>query len=116
MPHKDPEVRRRYIREYKATHKEQILAGNKRYIKEHPFMVEGWRLKTVYGITRAELDVMVLDQMGRCKLCQKVRRLLIDHDHQTGKVRGLLCRPCNVYLANIEADPEILKRIEGYLK
>src|SRR5579863_5657810 len=102
MPHKDPEVRRRYIQNYKATHKEQILAGNKRYKKDHQREEFGYRLKQFYGISRDDFDRMVIEQAGRCKLCLKIRELGVDHNHKTEKVRGLLCKPCNVYLATIE--------------
>ena len=54
-----------------------------------------------YGITLTEYDRMVADQKEVCFLCGKpelIRRLSIDHNHKTGKVRGLLCTGCNIKL------------------
>ena len=54
-----------------------------------------------YGITDAEYIQMWKEQEGKCKLCGKdigEKYLDIDHDHFTGKIRGLLCRSCNLML------------------
>ena len=58
-------------------------------------------LKHYYNITLAEYDQMFEDQKGVCAICgnpENNRRLAVDHDHKTGKVRGLLCTRCNVKL------------------
>lgn len=58
-----------------------------------------------YGITRAQYLEMNDDQAGRCAICgkpPKTRDLAVDHNHVTGKVRGLLCAPCNVGLVHVE--------------
>ena len=59
-----------------------------------------WRLEKVYGITPEEYARMLAAQEGRCFFCRKPRRklLAVDHDHVTGRVRGLLCTPCNTSL------------------
>src|SRR3954447_3779944 len=60
------------------------------------------------GVTDAEYARLLAAQGGHCALCQntpKTRRLHVDHDHATGKVRGLLCYVCNKYLpASRDAD------------
>ncbi len=57
------------------------------------------RLKRLYNITREQYDKMNEAQNGRCKLCANDpapgKSLAVDHCHETGKVRGLLCRMCN---------------------
>lgn len=40
----------------------------------------------------------------------------VDHDHKTGKVRGLLCRRCNDFLGKVKDNRDILRRLEEYLK
>jgi Recombination endonuclease VII len=52
------------------------------------------RLRT-YGLTLEQYEKLVELARGRCGICKKKRVLHIDHDHRTGKVRGLLCSPCN---------------------
>jgi hypothetical protein len=67
-----------------------------------------------FGITVEEFESMAKAQGYRCLICRRrKRRLAIDHDHKTGKVRGLLCTPCNTALACVE---ENAARIVLYLK
>lgn len=61
------------------------------------------RLKYYYGITIEEFDEMMSRQSSKCMICKAGdKRLLVDHCHDTGKVRGLLCHRCNTGLAHIE--------------
>lgn len=58
-----------------------------------------------FGITAVDYDRMLAEQDGGCALCSRppgARRLHVDHDHVTGKVRGLLCLPCNGALHYLE--------------
>jgi hypothetical protein len=79
-----------------------------------------------YGITLAQYDSMLLAQGGKCYICKgdeiqidhrikEIRRLAVDHDHATGKVRGLLCAACNRGIALFKEDPEILRSAILYL-
>lgn len=52
-------------------------------------------LKWKYGISRKELNKWIEAQDGKCAICEKERPLVVDHDHETEIVRGLLCRQCN---------------------
>ena len=67
----------------------------------------GW-LRHRYGITVDDFDRMLRDQDGKCAICGTTepggRRgvFAVDHDHQTGRVRGLLCFPCNRRLGVLE--------------
>lgn len=85
--------------------------GNRSYINS--------KLKKRYGITIDDYDQMVEDQNGICAICGKLnkhgRRLCVDHDHKTGRVRGLLCDRCNLLLATFD-DIELFKKITKYLK
>jgi hypothetical protein len=57
------------------------------------------QLKRHYGISLAEYNMLLEQQNGVCAVCEQPcptgRRLAVDHDHETGRVRGLLCRNCN---------------------
>lgn len=56
-------------------------------------------IENTYGITHAEYQALYTAQGGLCAICQrangKTRRLAVDHNHETGEVRGLLCKTCN---------------------
>lgn len=74
-----------------------------------------------YGITRQQYDQMFVEQKGLCKICQKIPsgrwdELCIDHDHVTGKVRGLICHNCNVGIGNFFDDPLLLEKAAEYLR
>jgi hypothetical protein len=77
-------------------------------------------LKKKYGITLGDYDRMFLLQNGSCAICTRRpgagKHLHVDHSHDTGKVRGLLCHQCNWYLGTIEADDLVLTRLVAYLE
>lgn len=72
-----------------------------------------------YGITRADFDRMYLEQDGKCAVCGKPqdggRRLSIGHSHETGRIRGLLCRRCNLGIGHLHDDPDLLRKAIAYL-
>ena len=69
-----------------------------------------------YGLKPGEYESMYGEQRGMCAICDKHElKLAIDHDHYTGKVRGLLCRRCNLMLGMAKDDPETLISALNYL-
>lgn len=79
-----------------------------------------WQYRDRYGITLEEFNVMRERQGGRCAICHKPdetkkKRLHVDHCHDTGEIRGLLCGKCNVGLSNFRDDPEVLRSAIAYL-
>lgn len=72
-----------------------------------------------YGMTIEQYDVMLEAQGGGCFICGRPPRedisLHVDHDHSTGKVRGILCFCCNNALADFQEDPEVLKKAASYV-
>lgn len=79
---------------------------------------EAYVLKT-YGLQGGEYDKLYEAQGGVCYICEratgKVRKLAVDHDHKTGYVRGLLCKPCNSILAHLRDSADAAVRIVNYL-
>jgi hypothetical protein len=74
-----------------------------------------------YNITVAAYENLVASQNGLCRICGKTREengreLSIDHNHKTGKVRGLLCIQCNAGLGNYRDDPDLLRAAIKYLE
>lgn len=82
----------------------------------------GYYFKRKYGITADEFNAMVAAQENACAICQKNgaterhRRLSVDHDHQTNKVRELLCDDCNVGLGHFLDDPKLIEVAAAYLR
>lgn len=73
-------------------------------------------LLSKYGLTIAEYDSLTLEQGGVCAICQQETAVLaVDHCHATGRVRGLLCTPCNQGLGFFRDSPERLQRAINYL-
>lgn len=69
-----------------------------------------------YGITPQQWDEMMEKQRGLCALCGgEMKRPVVDHCHQTGRVRGILCHPCNIKLPAAE-DMGWLMLAWGYLE
>lgn len=79
------------------------------------------RLRTIYGISADDFDKMLADQDGVCAFCKggparKTKRLFVDHCHETGRVRGLLCLSCNQALGRLGDNVESIERVLVYLK
>lgn len=68
------------------------------------------KIKYLYGMTSEEYDERIDAQEGRCGICRKPfsKTPCVDHEHATGRVRGLLCRPCNVGLGWFENNEEAM--------
>lgn len=76
-------------------------------------------LKKHYGITQCQYDRLSESQSGKCRICGRADsvsgRLHIDHDHQTGRIRGLLCGNCNVGIGVFGESVSLLKIAIEYL-
>jgi hypothetical protein len=85
-------------------------------------------LRKRYGMTVEDYDELLLAQGGRCAICGTTEPPLlketcssglsfaVDHDHQTGAVRGLLCGPCNLGIGNLGDEPARLRAAAVYLE
>lgn len=76
-----------------------------------------YRLRNQYRMTFSEFEEMRIKQKSRCLICQGILfRPHIDHNHSTGKIRGLLCGQCNVGIGFFKEDAAILRRAIKYIK
>lgn len=77
------------------------------------------RVQKVYGLRSGQYGELYLAQGGLCAICRRAtgqsRNLSVDHDHRTGLVRGLLCRPCNDLLGHLRDDSALARGIVVYL-
>lgn len=97
-----------------------------KYMRER-YLVKGNGYTGGYGITLDYYNTMFNEQNGCCKICGRPEdskrpydnnpsKLCIDHDHKTGKIRGLLCKQCNLGLGAFDDKTEFLSSAIEYLK
>lgn len=121
MPYDTKEKRNEYQRKYYKKNKEKLKKYKHKYYrtpKGKMVLVKG-SLKFNYNITLGEYDRMLELQNGVCAICklpQLYKRLAVDHDHKSGKIRGLLCNSCNILLGCVERKPNLISDITKYLK
>lgn len=80
-----------------------------------------WVLAAAYGITAADYDALLAAQGGRCACCgvtanRNGKRLFVDHDHETGAVRGIICNKCNQGIGALGDSIDGVRRALNYLE
>ncbi|MEU5889381.1 endonuclease VII domain-containing protein [Streptomyces sp. NPDC047461] len=73
-------------------------------------------LKRHYGITEAERDELIASQGGVCCICLAASPEHVDHCHETGRVRGVLCFSCNAALGQFKDRPDVIRRAATYVE
>jgi hypothetical protein len=117
------EKSRQSIRKYQINNRDKKLASDRKAHKKmrdlYPDRVKNRVLKYSYGITFETYNEMYSFQSGVCAICNLScstgRKLCVDHDHKTGKVRGLLCNDCNIGIGKLKDSSKILKKASDYL-
>ena len=112
-----------YLHKYYLEHKDKYLRSNAvwypKHGREYNRKYARVLIKNKYGLTLEQVDKILISQDHKCALCGKSlkeTKRCIDHDHKTGKVRGILCVRCNLTLGFIEdGDIHRLKKIFTYL-
>lgn len=76
------------------------------------------RRKSTYGVSSEDYDKMLIDQNNECAICHKTigYEASVDHNHDTGQVRGLLCNVCNTGIGMLQDSPSILRAAAEYLE
>jgi hypothetical protein len=130
-----------YARKYRKKNWEKTIKRQREWFRNHPSYKKDENGKTIqkyldtstscqmlknYGITLKEYDEMFAKQNGLCFICGnpekvicksgKLKRLAIDHNHRTGKIRKLLCDDCNVGLGKFRDNIIVMERAIQYLK
>lgn len=105
---------------WRKEHPEKVLEYTRKYRASHPGATLKFSLKK-YGLRNTDYLEMAKAQSNGCAICAaqppfgKRKRLLVDHDHKDGFIRGLLCHKCNVALAGFNEEPERLAAAIRYL-
>jgi hypothetical protein len=110
-----------YNKKWRLTHIEEQRKHAKQYRKAHKDKVRNWQYKLLYGITLADIEEILRQQNYRCPICGKLieigrRSAGVDHDHQTGQIRGILCYQCNLILGYAQDNKMILQKAIDYLE
>jgi hypothetical protein len=116
-------------RAYSQSHKKEIAESRRLkwqldsvYRERQRARLRRWRqinrIETRYGISREQYEAMVARQGGLCAICntKPEKTLSVDHCHETGRVRGLLCSSCNSMLGFSHDDPRRLIAGSDYLR
>lgn len=111
------ERRRKWRREHPEEARQQ---DRERYLSRREAVLEKRRLAAT-GVTRQQFAEMLAAQSGRCAICKTDvpngrGDWHVDHDHATGRVRGLLCHKCNVGLGHFNDSEELLVQAIAYLR
>ena len=102
---------------------ERSRQNSKNYQKKHPEQLLKWQLKK-YNLTVKQYNILIEKQKNKCAICGQApkgmqnskKRLCVDHNKKTGKVRGLLCGACNIGLGHFNHSTILLKKAIKYLK
>jgi hypothetical protein len=120
----------KYMKEWHRKNRARATATHAAYVAKNKDRVRSGRvsrdLRVMYGITIDDYNKIFVDQGGCCAICKRpesvtdyrtgnIKRLSVDHDHETGIVRGLLCHACNVCLGFVEESTDIIDRVRLYL-
>jgi hypothetical protein len=94
--------------------------------KANPDKAKNIDLKKRFGIGLDEYDAILKKQKYACAICQqnemavdekgRIRMMPVDHCHNTGKIRGILCTACNMALGRFKDNPEILRKAAEYVE
>jgi hypothetical protein len=114
-----------YQREYKEQRREELKGRRRSHYVENPDVYKARNLRK-FGITLDQFNAAMKAQGGVCAICKrpsktlhasgKVKDLAVDHDHETGRFRGLLCTSCNNGLGRFKDSPDLLAAAIAYLK
>ena len=102
--------------ECRSCSKESTRKYSQKRGKEH---TRSYDLKRRFGLTIEEYNILLNAQGGNCAICGKPpgsENLCVDHDHRTGKIRGLLHKACNLIIGNAKDSTEILLKAVKYLQ
>lgn len=133
--------KKEYQKQYRLKNREKIKEQRKQYYEKNkdkilsqkrqlynPEKAKNNRLQQLYGISLESYNEMLISQNYKCFCCGAhqdslktpnnqygTKRLVVDHDHETGEVRKLLCSRCNTVIGMVEEDVTILSQMEKYL-
>jgi Recombination endonuclease VII len=111
-----PELKRQRAREWSKKQRDELRVSDPEAYRR---FIRGMNLRK-YGLSAEDYERMLVAQNGVCAICRKHcksgKRLAVDHDQDTDKVRGLLCASCNCGLGMYQSDPLLMRTAAEYLE
>lgn len=103
-PVKAAAVRRAARAKWKAKNPGKTEAAIREWAAKNRRKIFGYAILRKYGLSLPQWDALLVAHCGRCAICARPMPIDInvDHDHATGRVRGLLCTPCNISVGHVE--------------
>lgn len=96
-----------HVKAQRKAHKAKPEIKRRAYLKH---------VERKYGLTEPEYEHLFTTQGGRCLVCNEAAKLVVDHNHTTGEVRGLLCQFCNYLAGLLDTAPDRLEQVNNWLK
>lgn len=94
----------KYLKSWREKNKDHMKAKHRE-----------WHLRNTYDLSTDEVNIVAIKQDNKCAICKEAKKLYIDHNHKTGKFRGLLCNNCNAAIGQVHESIEKLKSAIEYL-
>ena len=113
--------KREYDKKYRAENVDKVRESSKKYYAENIDKFRARSLQNRYGIGHEEYLELFEKQDGKCKICEttsnrKLKHFAVDHCHDTGDVRGLLCSNCNTAIGLLKDNPDLLRTAAKYIE
>lgn len=118
-----PLVKSKQLRnsEYYEKNKDRVSRRKKEFRRKHPEHHAELNRKWKYGLSPEQHKLLLTQQNGLCAACKGPPTghygvLVVDHCHESGTVRGLLCNDCNVALGRVKDDAQRLEALAHYVR
>ena len=105
-------------RVWREKNKEKLARQRRARYKKNPQKDLDYKRFKKYGITGDEFRAIVQQQNHKCPICTRNidKNFSVDHNHTTGKIRGIICHNCNLSIGNAHDSPQRLRTMADYLE
>ena len=107
-----------YTRKRTQEHPEKVKESNRLYALKRPDRIKMWSIRSRWkkqGYNPNEIEKFILEHKGGCEICGETKKLVLDHNHETGALRGMLCPECNFGLGKFKDNKNLLNKAINYL-